>query len=82
MDCKAEVSYFGGSSVNENICDFKVTMDDVFGGKIGESLEGVSNELSDFVLLEVFISFELGLKVALITKFGDDVAVSIACKNF
>ncbi len=78
VECKAKVCDFGHSLVDEDVGNFEITVDNIFGGKVLEAFVDVGDNVVDFPLLELVLFLDPPLEVSLVAQLGDDVAVSIA----
>jgi len=68
--------------MDEHICDFKIPVDDILFSEIQQSFENVSYHGLCSLLGKELSSPELGLEIALITKFRNNVTISVAGEDF
>jgi hypothetical protein len=68
--------------MHKNVSYFQISVNDIFLSEIVETIEDIFNNWFSSVLIEIAIFSESGLEITLITKFSNDITVTIASKNF
>lgn len=67
--------------MKEYVCNFQITMNNIFLWEIEKPWEDVFNNRLCIWLWEVVLSSEFGLEVATITELSYDIAIAIGSKD-